>query len=221
MSDRCNSMSNSSRGNRSSSISNWSVSNHWGSNRLNMDVRFSGDLNINISFSWDFSMNIWLSSDLLMHIWLSSNLDINIRLSSDFLMHIGFGSNLLMDIGLSSNFLMDVRLSLNLDINIWLSCNFCMYIRLSSRVKISISNRCIINSSISSGNWGGNSSNWLSCITISIGASCIGSSSYRCSSSIAIGSRVGITSWGNDTSSCRGQTGKDSNKGLHYASAAT
>merc|ERR1719493_285612 len=196
MSDRCNSMSNSSRGNssnRSSSISNWSLSNHWGSNRLNMDVRFSGDLNINISFSWDFSINIWLSSD--------------------FLMHIGFSSNLLMDIRLSSNFLMDIRLSLNLDINIWLSCNFCMHIRLSSRVKVSISNRCSINS----GNWGGNSSNWLSCITISIGASSIGSSSYRCSSSIAIGSRVGITSWGNDTSLCRGQTGKDSNKGLHYA----
>merc|ERR1719295_1568785 len=201
MSDRCNSMSRGNSSNRSSSISNWSVSNHWGGNRLNMDVRFSGDLNINISFSWDFSMNIWLSSYLLMHIWLGSNLDINVRLSSDFLM--------------------DIRLSLNLDINIWLSCNFCMHIRLSSRVKVSISNRCIINSSISSGNWGGNSSNWLSCITISIGASCIGSSSYRCSSSIAIGSRVGITSWGNDTSLCRGQTGKDSNKGLHYASAAS
>merc|ERR1719244_543271 len=166
-----------------------------------MDVRFSGDLNINISFSWDFSMNIRLCSNLLMHIRLSSNLDINVRFSSDLLMHIGYGSNLLMDIGLS--------------------CNFCMYIRLSSGVKVSISNRCIINSSISSGYWGSNSSNWLSCITISIGTSSIGSSSHRGGSSIAIGSRVGITSWGNDSSLCRGQTGKDSNKGLHYASAAT
>merc|ERR1719208_558529 len=166
------------------------MSNHWGSNRLNMDVRLSGNLNIDISFSWDFGMNIRLSSDLLMHIWLSSNLDINIRLSSDFLMHIRFSSNVFMDIRLSSNFLMDIRFS--------------------SRVKVSISNRWVIKSSI-------NSSNWLSSITISIGASSIGSSSYRGCSSIAIGSRVGIASWGNDTSLCGGQTGKDSNKGSHFS----
>merc|ERR1719208_169202 len=152
------------------------MSNHWGSNRLNMDVRLSGNLNIDISFSWDFGMNIRLSSDLLMHIWLSSNLDINIRLSSDFLMHIRFSSNVFMDIRLSSNFLMDIRFS--------------------SRVKVSISNRWVIKSSINSSNWGSNSSNWLSSIAISI--------------------RVGIASWGNDTSLCGGQTGKDSNKGSHF-----
>merc|ERR1719297_464518 len=144
-------------------------------------------------------MNIRLSSDLLMHIWLSSNLDIDIRLSS--------------------NFLMDIRLSINLDINVWLSSNFLMDIRFSSRVKISISNRWVIKSSINSSNWGSNSSNWLSSITISIGASSIGSSSYGGCSSIAIGSRVGIASWGNDTSLCGGQTGKDSNKGSHFSYA--
>merc|ERR1719295_1808366 len=117
----------------------------------------------------------------------------------------------LMDIRLSSNFLMDI--------NVWLSSNFLMDIRFSSRVKISISNRWVIKSSINSSNWGSNSSNWLSSITISIGASSIGSSSYGGCSSIAIGSRVGIASWGNDTSLCGGQTGKDSNKGSHFSYA--
>merc|ERR1711872_2211 len=104
---------------------------------------------------------------------------------------------------------MYIRLSINLDINVWLSSDFLMDIRFSSRVK----------ASINSSNWGSNSSNWLSSITISIGASSIGSSSYRGGSSIAIGSRVGIASWGNDTSLCGGQTGKDSNKGSHFSYA--
>merc|ERR1719495_668855 len=185
------------------------MSNYWGSNGLNMDVRLSGNLNIDISFSWDFSMNIRLSSDLLMDIWLSS----------DFLMHIRFSGKVFMDIRLSSNFLVDIRLSINLDINVWFSSNILMDIRFSSRVKVSISNRWVIKSSVNSSNWGSNSSNWLSGIAISIRASSISSSSYRGCSSISIGSRVGIASWGNDTSLCGGQTGKDSNKGSHFSYA--
>merc|ERR1719268_247393 len=135
--------------------------------------------------------NHWGSYGLNMDVRLSSNLDINIWLSSDFLMHIRFSGNVFMDIRLSSNFLMDIRLSINLDINVWFSSNFLMDIRFSSRVKVSISIR----------------------------ASSIGSSSYRGCSSISIGSRVGIASWGNDTSLCGGQTGKDSNKGSHFSYA--
>merc|ERR1719481_913532 len=109
-----------------------------------------------------------------------------------------------MNIRLSSDLLMHIWLSSNLDIDIRLSSDFLMDIRLSSRVKVSISNRWVIKSSINSSNWGSNSSNWLSSIAISIRAS-------------SIGSRVGIASWGNDTSLCGGQTGKDSNKGSHFS----
>merc|ERR1719300_1012444 len=127
-------------------------------------------------------------------------------------MDIRLSINLDINVWLSSNFLMDIRFSINLDINVWLSSNFLVDIRFSSRVKVSISNRWVIKSSI-------NCSNWLSSIAISIRASSIGSSSYRGCSSIAIGSRVGIASGGNDTSLCGGQTGKDSNKGSHFSYA--
>merc|ERR1719435_683667 len=76
-------------------------SNDRGSNRLNMDIRFSRDLDINIGLSWDLLMDVRLSRDLDIHIWFSCDLFMDIRLSSDLSINIGLSSDLLMDVGLS------------------------------------------------------------------------------------------------------------------------
>merc|ERR1712018_754034 len=93
-----------------------------------------------------------------------------------------WGSNLnwlLVDVSPSSNLLMDIWLSFNLGINIGLSSNFLMDVWLSSWVEVSISNRGIINSSISSSNRGSSISYWLSSI-------CTSNGGYWLSSGISI-----------------------------------
>merc|ERR1719483_1518018 len=145
------------------SISNWGVSNDWGSNWLKVKV----------SLSWNLDINVWLSGDLLMDISFSINLGINISLSSDLLMDIGYSFNLGINISLSTDLSMDIRLSFNLDINVWLS----------KRVQVSVCYGRIIMSSIYSSNRCVSiSSDGLSSITISIWTSSISSMSYGSSS---------------------------------------
>merc|ERR1719147_421369 len=127
--------------------------------------------------NWGSSISNWGSSNN----WGNLNwLLVNVRLSSNFL----------MDIRLSSDLFMDIRLSFNLGINIWLSSDFLMDIWLSSWVEVSIGNRGIINSSISSSNWGSSISHWLSCIC-NWGSSSNGG--YWLSSSVSIRIWVSIT----------------------------
>merc|ERR1711872_233455 len=143
---------------------------NWGSSVRNWGSSNNWGSNLN----WLF-VDVRLSGDFLMDIGLSSNLGINIRLSSDFL----------MDIGLSSNFLMDIRLSSDLFMDVWLS----------SWVEVSIGNRGIINSSISSSNWGSSISHWLSSI-------CTSNGGYWLSSSISISIWISIAiigSWDNSS----------------------
>merc|ERR1711892_812383 len=115
---------------------------------------------------------------------------------------------------------MEVRLSGNLDINIRLSSNINLDINiwLSKRVQVSVCYGRIIMSSIYSGNWCVSiSSDRLSSITISIWTSGISSMSYGGSSGVSISSGVGVTisgCWDNSSTS-RGYTGKDCNKGIH------
>merc|ERR1719474_472484 len=127
------------------------------------------------SSNWGMSISNWGSS---ISNWGSSN---------------NWGSNLnwlLVDVSLSGNFLMDIRFSSNFFINIGLSSNFLMDVWLSSWVEVSIGNRGIINSSISSSNWGSSISHWLSCIC-NWGSSSNGS--YWLSSSVSIRIWVSIT----------------------------
>merc|ERR1719184_427534 len=174
------------------SISNWCRGN---SNWLNVDIRLS----------WDLDINVGLSSDFLMDIRLSGNLLINVGLSSDFLMDIRLSLNLDINIRLSSNLLMHIFFSGDLDIDVWLS----------KGVQVSVCYGRIISSGINSSNWGSYSGYGLSSITISIWTSSISSSSYGRSSSVSISSRVSIPSSWDNSSTCRGHTGKDSNKGSH------
>merc|ERR1712106_590176 len=174
------------------------MSNEWGSNWGNMEVRLSGNLDINIRLSSNISMDISLSGNLGINIWLSGDLSMDIRLSG----------NLGINIWLSSNLSMDIRLSFNLDINVWLS----------KRVQVSVCYGRIIMSSIYSSNWCVSiTSHRLSSITISIWTSGISSSSYGSSSGVSISSGVGVTISGcwDNSSTGRGHTGKDCNKGIH------
>merc|ERR1712212_695797 len=151
--------------------------------------------------NWCRGNSDWLKVDIR----LSRNLNIDVWLSSDFLMDIRLSGNLLINVWLSSDFLMDIRLSLNLGINVWLS----------KWVQVSVCYGRIVSSSINSSNWGMSIGNRLSSITICIWTSSISSSSYGRSSSVSIGSRVSIPSCWDNSSTCRGHTGKDSNKGSH------
>merc|ERR1712123_471283 len=156
----------------------------------------------------DLFIFIFLSIVLLMDISFSINLGINIWLSSDLLMDISFSFNLGINISLSVDLSMDIRLSLNLDINVWLS----------KRVQVSVCYGRIIMSSIYSSNWCVSiSSDRLSSITISIWTSGISSMSYGGSSGVSISSGVGVTISGcrDNSSTSRGHTGKDCNKGIH------
>merc|ERR1712106_421147 len=143
-----------------------------------------------------------------MEVRLSWNLDINVWLSGDLSMDISFSINLGINISLSVDLSMDIRFSFNLDINVWLS----------KRVQVSVCYRRIIMSSIYSSTWCVSiSSDRLSSITISIWTSGISSMSYRGSSGVSISSGVGVTisgCWDNSSTS-RGHTGKDCNKGIH------
>merc|ERR1712117_873116 len=121
-----------------------------------------------------------LSSNLLMDIRLSGNLLINVGLSGDFLMDIRLSLNLDINIRLSSNFLMHIFFSGDLDINVWLS----------KGGQVSVCYGRIISSGINSSNWGSYSG-------------------YRRSSSVSISSRVSIPSSWDNSSTCRGHTGKD------------
>merc|ERR1719367_1799779 len=95
-----------------------------------------------------------------------------------------------MDIRFSSDILVDVSLSSNLVMDIWLSGELGINIGLSSWVEVSIGNRGIINSSISSSNWGSSIGHWLSCIC-NWGSSSNGG--YWLSSSVSIRIWVSIT----------------------------
>merc|ERR1712026_126960 len=102
---------------------------------------------------------------------------------------------LLVDIGLSGDLFMDIWLSSDLGINIRLSSDFLMDIWLSSWVEVSIGNRGIINSSISSSNWGSSISHWLSSI-------CTSNGGYWLSSGISISIWISIAiigSWDNSS----------------------
>merc|ERR1739838_339270 len=186
-------------GSNVSSISNWgsgissrvSSISSWGSGISN----------------WSMS-NEWGSNWGNMEVRLSGNLDINVRLSSNISMDISLSGNLGINIRLSGDLSMDIRLSFNLDINIWLS----------KRVQVSVRYGRIIMSSIYSSNWCVSiSSDGLSSITISIWTSGISSMSYGSSSGVSISSGVGVTISGcwDNSSTGRGHTGKDCNKGIH------
>merc|ERR1712117_261952 len=145
--------------------------------------------------NWCRGNSNWLNVDIR----LSWDLDINVGLSSNFLMDIRLSLNLDINIRLSSNFLMHIFFSGDLDINVWLS----------KGVQVSVCYGRVISSGINSSNWGSYSGYGLSSITIGIWTSSISSSSY------GISSRVGIPSSWDNSSTCRGHTGKDSNKGSH------
>merc|ERR1712128_345292 len=157
--------------------------------------------------NWGVS-NDWGSNWLKVEVRLSWNLDINVWLSSDLLMDISFSFNLGINISLSVDLSMDIRLSFNLDINVWLS----------KRVQVSVCYGRIIMSSIYSSNWCVSiSSDGLSSITISIWTSSVSSMSYGSGSCVSISSGVGVTISGcwDHSSTSRGHTSKDCNKGIH------
>merc|ERR1711892_1520148 len=202
-------------GSNVSSITNWgsgissrvsSISN-WGSRSISSMSISSWGIGSGSISNWGVS-NDWGSNWLKVEVRLSINLGINIWLSGDLLMDISFSINLGINISLSSDLSMDIRLSFNLDINIWLS----------KRVQVSVCYGRIIMSSIYSSNWRVSiSSDRLSSITISIWTSSVSSMSYGGSSGVSIGSGVGVTisgCWDNSSTS-RGHTGKDCNKGIH------
>ena len=66
-------------------------------------------------------------------------------------------------------------------------------------------------SGVNSSNWGGNGSNWLSSVSISIWTSCNVGSSYWGSSGVSISSRISVSCSRDNCSTSGGQAGKDGN----------